>query len=60
MAALMLMKTTKTMTLVKMNIRMTKMRLITRRGWVLSLCPKKALRIRKITLGTIEAAERYP
>ncbi len=56
----MLMKTTKTMTLVKMNIRMTKMRLITRRGWVLSQCPKKALRIRKITLGTIEAAERYP
>ena len=49
---------TLTMTLVKVNIRMTKIRLITRRGWVLSLWPKKALRMRKVTLGTMEAAER--
>merc|ERR1719193_298964 len=47
-----------TMTEVKMKRIITNTRLTINRGWVLNLCPNTPLRMRKITLGTIDETAR--
>ena len=47
-----------TMTAVKLKMRITKIRLTISLGWVLNLWPKKALSMRKVTFGTMEATAR--